>query len=53
MPNPAIAIALLLLGLLSAIGIIAWFLKSRIQTFANSISAYREKIREASEVSSV
>lgn len=53
MPNPAISIALLMLGLLSAIALITWFLKSRIQTFANAINNYREKIREASEVSSV
>jgi hypothetical protein len=53
MATPSTRLALLILGLLFFIGLVAWYLKSRINTFAEALVAYRQKAQSRSQETNV
>lgn len=49
MMSPGGSLALLILGILAFVGLIYWFLKSKINKFVEALLAYKRKITDAEQ----
>ncbi|OAA51606.1 ubiquinone biosynthesis methyltransferase coq5 [Metarhizium rileyi] len=53
MMSPGSSLALLILGIMALIGLISWFLKSRVEIFVEALLAYKRKLTDTEQAAEI